>query len=163
MREDIREGRGRRVNGPAQEEGGSRGGGSASASALGECGGGRAVERMKEDKTTPPPATPTLWSRRRTAMECLHPPSLLPLASPPSPLPPAPALPPSSFPFTLPVPYLRCLLRVYRTALANLKLGGDAPPGMVRAAILATTAILGTVRISGILFQQKRWSRDILL
>lgn len=112
------------MNGPAQEEGGSRGGGSASASALGECGGGCAVERMKEDKTTPPPATPTLWSRRRTAMECLHPPSLLPLPSPPSSLPPAPALPPSSFPFTLPVPYLRCLLRVYRTALANLKLGG---------------------------------------
>ena len=92
---------------------------------------------VKEDKTTPPPATPTLWTRRRTAMECLHPPSPpLPLSPPPPhplpPPPPAPALPPSLFPLTLFVPtrhHLLCrLLRVYRTALANLELGGVMHP-----------------------------------
>ena len=59
------------------------------------CGGGfpgagavRVVWRMKgqrrEDKTTPP-ATPTLWMRRRTAMECLLLFLLLLLFSPPLP------------------------------------------------------------------------------
>lgn len=108
----------------------------------------------KEDKTTPPPATPTLWTRRRTAMECLHP--------PPPPHPP-PALPPSSSPLR-PLPSLRAISsyfpslpptsNLYRTALANLKLGGDASPGMVRAALVAAAVKLETAWISGILFQR---------
>jgi len=60
--------------------------------------------------------------------------------------------------------YLLCrLLRVYRTALANLELGGggDVPSRMVRAAIITDVANLGTARISGILSQWERRSNDI--
>lgn len=49
---------------------------------------------------------------------------------------------------------------LYRTALANLKLGGDASPGMVRAALVAAAVKLETAWISGILFQ---WLGDIPL
>lgn len=145
-----------RVNGPAQEEGGSRGGGSAGRKRTRKTRKKGARKRgAKEDKTTPPPATPTLWTRRRTAMECLHPP-------PPH---PPPALPPSSSPLH-PLPSLRAISsyfpslpptsNLYGTALANLKLGGDASPGMVRAALVAVAVKLETAWISGILFQRLR-------
>lgn len=130
---------------------------------------------VKEDKTTPPPATPTLWTRRRTAMECLHPPSPLPpsLPSPLPPLPPAPApaLPPSLF-APSPSPSLRAtsyllrrLLRVYRTALANLELGGGG--GVMHPLewyVLPSSLTWRTSeqrRISGILSQRERRSNDI--
>lgn len=88
-------------------------------------------------------------------MECLHPPAL--------PLPPLPpALPPPSLfpsrnrrPPAVPSSAYFEPIEQLSPSLASLKLGVDAPPGMVRAAIVVAATNDGTARISGILFSTR--------
>lgn len=82
----------------------------------------------KEDKT-PLPATPTLWTRRRTAMECLHLHLSSSSSSSSSPPPPASALPPSSWSLYSPCPCVPPLptSSTYSESIEPETRGVDAP------------------------------------